>query len=105
MPSLSCTVENCAHNKNRQCCLSNIQVGGRTAEVTDETCCDSFAPQSAKNVQGTVIENPHVTVSCEATKCRYNDNCECHADCIDICGEPDCCDCRSTECATFSCCR
>ena len=41
-------------------------------------------------------------IRCEATECRYNQSCKCHAGKISVEGG-DACQCKETECATFCC--
>ena len=101
MPELRCTVQTCLHNKNFYCDLDKIQVGGREAKQSRETCCDSFEERkgdSYSNVTGDA--SPISQVDCKATECDYNHNCICHAGKISVEGS-DACRNEETECATF----
>lgn len=40
--TIVCFVETCKHNCNTLCELNNIEVGGMSAEVYQETICNSF---------------------------------------------------------------
>ena len=103
MPELKCTVQTCVHNKQYYCDLDRIQVGGSHAKRADETCCDSFEKRTGdtySNVTGQAPANSNIR--CEATECRYNQSCKCHAGKISVEGG-DACQCRETECATFCC--
>ena len=103
MPELKCTVQTCVHNKQYYCDLDRIQVGGSHAKRADETCCDSFEKRTGdtySNVTGQASANR--IIRCEATECRYNQSCKCHAGKISVEGG-DACQCRETECATFCC--
>ncbi len=104
MPELRCTVQTCAHNKEFYCDLDKIQVGGDKAKRATETCCDSFVERkgdSYSNVAGQA--SPTSKIDCEAVDCMYNDECQCHAGKISVEGSS-ACQCKETECATFTCC-
>ena len=103
MPELKCTVQTCVHNKQYYCDLDHIQVGGEHAKRADETCCDSFEERTGdtySNVTGQASSTSDIR--CEATECRYNQSCKCHAGKISVEGG-DACQCKETECATFCC--
>lgn len=103
MPELKCTVQTCVHNKQYFCDLDHIQVGGEHAKRADETCCDSFEERTGdtySNVTGQTSATSNIR--CEATECRYNQSCKCHAGKISVEGG-DACQCKETECATFCC--
>jgi hypothetical protein len=40
--TLVCFVKSCGHNENNLCELNQIQVKGSSAEIYDETLCESF---------------------------------------------------------------
>lgn len=103
MPELKCTVQTCVHNKQYYCDLDHIQVGGEHAKRADETCCDSFEERTG-DTYSNVIGQASATsnIRCEATECRYNQSCKCHAGKISVEGG-DACQCKETECATFCC--
>ena len=87
MPELKCTVQTCMHNK--------------------DFYCDSFKERkgSAQNSYGNSAgqtASACSSVDCQATQCRYNDNCQCHAGKISVEGS-NACQCGQTECATFKC--
>lgn len=106
MPELKCTVQTCVHNRQFLCELDKIQVGGDSAKTAKETCCDSFQERkegytnSYSDSMGTASDTSQI--DCKATECMYNHNCECNAGKISVEGS-DACQCRGTECATFSC--
>lgn len=101
MAELKCKVENCVYNKNDYCCKGDIMVGGRHANSSDETCCESFAQKKGDSYTS-AIEHPCQTISvdCEACNCTYNSNYKCVAKHVDIHGSG-ACDCKETTCATF----
>lgn len=103
MPELKCTVQTCLHNKQFYCDLDHIQVGGERAKRADETCCDSFEERKGNSYSNVAGEaSPTSDIHCEATECRYNQSCKCHAGKISVEGG-DACHCKDTECATFCC--
>ena len=101
MAELKCGVDSCSYNKEKCCCKGDIMVGGKHADCCNDTCCESFAPNTG-DAYTSSLSHPSRTISidCEATKCVYNSNYRCHADHVDIkgCGAADC---KGTECATF----
>lgn len=101
MAELKCGVENCSYNKDKYCCKGDIMVGGRHADDSKGTSCESF---SQKRDGGYVSSLEHacktINIDCEATKCVYNANYKCHAEHVDIKGMG-ANDCGQTECATF----
>ena len=104
MADLKCAVENCSYNDSHLCCKGDIMVGGRHADDSDATCCESFFPQKEgmDSFKSSVTHpSPTISIDCEAAKCIYNTNYKCHADHVDIkgCGA---CDCQQTSCATFT---
>lgn len=103
MPELKCDVQTCMHNKNSYCDLNTIQVGGNFAKVADETCCDSFEERKSGTYSNAAKDaSPMSKVECKAVDCKYNDNCTCHAEKINVAGNK-ACHCGETECATFCC--
>lgn len=103
MPVLDCNVVSCIHNADKKCCKGNILVEGSDAKTSDATFCASFYEREADSFRNQ-YETPDVAlqVDCEATHCRFNDNCECHADHIGIDGGSVCCS-EETKCASFEC--
>lgn len=103
MPLLDCSVENCVYNKRECCCRGEIEVDGRDARVTEDTCCKSFEEQRGESYTS-ATEHPCQTidVACEAVDCIYNKDCKCDARHIGIAGS-NACTCGETECASFVC--
>lgn len=103
MADLKCTVENCTYNKEHLCSKGDIMVGGKHADTTEDTCCESFAQKrEGMDAYTSALEHPSRTISidCEAVKCMYNSNYKCVAEHVDIKGAG-AADCRETACATF----
>lgn len=103
MADLKCTVETCIYNKECLCSKGDIMVGGKHANNTDDTCCESFVQRrEGHDAYTSSLNHPSRTISidCEATKCIYNNNYKCVAEHVDIRGG-DACVSRETACATF----
>lgn len=83
---LSCAVEQCAYNKNRECHASGISVGG------DHALCDTFTTQVTG--VGMSSETTSSVKMCHADVCKFNKEMSCmapgisvgnhmeHADCV-----------------------
>lgn len=103
MTTLGCNVSTCCHNKDDCCCLSTIDVKGRSACKCDDTCCGSYYEAGKEGARNSA-QTPNITldISCDACNCIYNEDKVCHADHIDISGI--CAtDAGETVCATFKC--
>lgn len=102
MPILRCDVVNCMHNAERCCCKGSILVEGDNADNSVDTFCASFYEKDEDSYRN-VYETPDYSlqVDCEATNCIYNEDCECHAEQIGICGGGSCCCSEDTVCSTF----
>ena len=92
MTNLECTVYGCTYNSDKSCNRGNIQVGGREAIKSSETVCRSFEQKksgeeknSVSNSTGESVQKS-TDVSCDAVKCRFNENQKCHATTIGIAG-------------------
>ena len=75
MAELKCNAETCTYNKEHYCCKGDIMVGGKHADTTEGTCCESFVPVKGDSYTNTT-KHPSATISidCEAVKCVYNNN-------------------------------
>lgn len=103
MTRVSCEVTKCMYNKDGGCRLEEIQVGTASAKVTDQTKCESYAPEGSLPTNSCGCNKDACSISsisCSAKMCKYNDDGVCEADRIKIsnckthnCGE--------TECETF----
>lgn len=102
MTELKCSVENCTHNCQHLCSLHEIEVSGKKADTSNNTCCSSFREQKdgATNSTSDQYAEPETFINCSAKECKHNGDCKCHADNVDICG----CGAQHkeyTECHTF----
>lgn len=102
MPALVCSAQNCVYNNAMYCSKDDILIGGEKATVCQDTCCESFEERKRENVRSS-MGSPSIDteIKCEATKCKYNGDCVCHADHVDISGAAAHSR-RQTECVTFN---
>lgn len=101
MAALTCYAKKCTYNEDCKCCKGDIMVGGKHANSSEETCCESF--RDAKSDQfSSALEHPCQTISidCEVVNCKYNSNYKCHADSVQIDGES-AMKAKETACGTF----
>ncbi|MBE6830264.1 DUF1540 domain-containing protein [Clostridium sp. KNHs216] len=86
MTNLHCDVMTCANNRDNFCCRPEIQVSGRQAQDSEETCCSSFldATDGAQNSVGCSLPNTALDIYCEAENCRFNSNERCDANEISV---------------------
>lgn len=101
MASLICMAKQCAYNEENKCCKGDIMVGGKHANRSDDTNCESFRNDLQDHFTNST-KHPCNTISidCEATKCVYNTGYKCHAKRVAIEGTS-ACDCKETACGTF----
>ena len=105
MPYLVCSASTCVYNKGQCCSKGDITAGGREAETSRETCCESFRERTGgQAVSSMGIPSQTVQVDCEACHCHYNNDCKCTAERVGISGAG-ACTCDQTECGTFQCCH
>ncbi len=101
MPLLVCAAQKCVYNDGMYCSKGDIKVGGESASTPRRP-----AVQASKSVPVRVqralwgTPSQHIDVDCEACRCKYNEDCKCHADKIGITGAA-ACHCEQTECGTF----
>lgn len=99
MPNLSCTVTKCGHNEDKLCVLNSIDVSGGGEK--DNTCCNNFThEQSFKNHACSPTKETHIY--CQAKDCKYNDECVCMAEKIEVSPCSSDCQCEDTRCSTFT---
>ena len=102
MAELKCGAESCVYNKDRLCAKGDIMVGGKHADRSDDTCCESFMVKRTEDSCTSSIAHPSkiISIDCEAVKCVYNQNYKCVASHVDIRGGQ-ANESRETACATF----
>lgn len=104
MTKLDCNVTKCSYNEENCCRRNAIDVQGKDAHYSSETCCGSFSTKgcddSCKNsIDGVYKET---VVRCNAVECVYNKDKHCSANHIGITGRNADSE-IETECETFAC--
>jgi hypothetical protein len=84
---LSCNVNECAYNQNRECHASSIMVGA------DHPTCDTFTKSIPSNISKEAM--PEVS-KCSVENCRFNQNLICQAPGITVGHHME-----HADCATF----
>ncbi len=103
MAKIRCEAKGCSFNSDGGCRLDTIRIEGENAETCDETLCDSYTDRTEHgfvNCTPSECACNNCEVECEAQECKYNSDCTCTADRIDVGGENACCS-SETECKTF----
>jgi hypothetical protein len=100
MPDLRCHVDSCVYYNDDYCSAGRISVDGKRSSDPDATACNTFVKGSASN-SASYEPTPHMSVQCDAVKCKYNSDFMCSASSIQISGESSCNDSSDTLCATF----
>ncbi len=101
MAILQCGAVTCTYNKENYCCKGDILVGGKQADRSKDTCCESFREGKGDRFVSS-LEHPSKTISidCEAAKCIYNSNYKCFAEKVKISGSQ-ASNSKETLCETF----
>lgn len=101
MADLKCAAKNCTYNEENYCCKGDIMVGGKHADCSDSTCCESFRERGCDCFTSSLSHpSKSISIDCEADKCIYNSNYKCVADHVDISGAR-AKESMETACATF----
>ncbi len=89
MVSINCSVNNCSHNKNGTCYSNRVNMGGKGAAKSVNTCCGSFLDVSNYSTltNNTNSSGPCDTLVCEVSTCAYNNNKLCSAESISVNGD------------------
>lgn len=115
--TLSCNAVDCVHNLVGLCSANRIEVNGMSALTSTSTQCMTFAKKGFVNalINVTNINIPgeirqmvsndgihmYPIVDCNAVKCLYNKEKQCHADRVIISGTQ-AHDSKETYCETFT---
>lgn len=104
MTALGCDVASCIHNADHYCCKGAILVEGNDAKEADDTFCASFVEKTEDSFRNTYDTPDYFSeIECEAVNCIHNEDCECQADRVGICGGKHCGCNEDTACSSFRC--
>lgn len=89
MDKINCSVSNCSHNKSNVCYSNRVNIGGKTANETCDTCCGSFLDEK---LYSDLTNNSNGGCNCDCLvchveSCTHNDNNLCDLESIDVSGE------------------
>lgn len=87
---INCSVTNCSHNKDYTCFANMINVGGKSAQNSVDTCCASFLDSATYGHLTNNINHEGYecdAISCNVSSCTYNSNSLCYADSIEVEGD------------------
>lgn len=71
MTVINCNVDVCSHNKSGSCYANRVDIGGKTACKSCDTCCGSFLD---KKNYSTLTNNTNDAGECSCLVCKV-DNC------------------------------
>ncbi len=103
---IDCSVYDCTHNNDGLCSAEEIKVGGESAQISDGTCCETFAKGSFTNSAHTPASDG-TKIRCVAENCLYNEKEKCELSSIEVqtchCGNANCTCSKDTCCDSFRC--
>ncbi|WP_294351221.1 DUF1540 domain-containing protein [uncultured Clostridium sp.] len=82
MSKIVCSVNSCSHNKENICYANRVNIGGKSAEKDEQTCCGSFLN---KLLYSDLTNNTNSNGECDAlvcfaTSCKHNCESLCNLD-------------------------
>lgn len=88
MSRIECTVSNCSHNKKNICYANRVNVGGKSAENNEQTCCGSFLNRLLySDLTNNVFSGGSCdSLICYVKSCKHNSNSLCEMEQIQIAG-------------------
>lgn len=88
MNKIQCEVTGCSHNKSNICYANRVNIGGKTAQKDDQTCCGSFLNQLLYSdlTNNTNSEGSCDCLVCYVNTCKHNENCLCNLENIQVGG-------------------
>lgn len=103
MTHVNCTVTSCSYNKDRNCYMNPINVGGKGAPTENDTCCGSYLNQKGYSnlAEYTSHRGEADTVACNVNSCKFNSNCRCRKDSIEVGGSRDTTYYTETNCCSY----
>ena len=100
MPTINCSVESCVYNKEKICEAEILQIGGKGANWTESTCCETY--RDSDDVHNNVTEAGETEeILCKVETCDYNVNKHCSLSEIEVSSHGDVSDYTETDCLSF----
>lgn len=89
MDKINCSVDNCSHNKSGVCYSNRINIGGKTANESCDTCCGSFLDEKLYSdlTNNTNSSGCCDCLVCNVHSCSYNHSNLCNLESINVSGE------------------
>lgn len=103
MNTINCSVCNCSHNSNNTCYANRINVAGKGAKNSIDTCCGSFLDEKLySNLTNNTNEDGNCTaLVCNVDTCAHNENSMCVLDNISVSGDSSTKIYNETQCNSF----
>lgn len=103
MPRINCSVESCYYNKQKICEAEVLNIGGKDANITESTCCETYKENvSCQNAVGkSPAQGATEEILCSVGTCAYNIHKHCSLSEIEVSslGEVD--SYKETDCLSF----
>ncbi|MBE6022207.1 MAG: DUF1540 domain-containing protein [Cellulosilyticum sp.] len=86
MPSISCNVVSCSYNQDKSCNARVIQVGGKGAQESSQTCCGTFLDSANYSNLAQYTDNRETVeaILCRVDTCVYYRDDHCKLDHIQV---------------------
>lgn len=103
MPKIRCSVDTCSYNQNQCCCASVVNIGGKSAQANECTCCGSFLNKLGYSnlAQYTDIRGDLDAILCKVDTCIYHQGEHCTLDEIQIGSNKEAQIYTETDCLSF----
>lgn len=86
MHNIQCSVVSCSYNKDQSCNAHTIQIGGKGAQVCNETCCGTYLNCANYSNLAQYTDNRATVeaILCRVDTCKYYGNEHCKLDSIQV---------------------
>lgn len=86
MNKINCSIDNCSHNKANICYAARVDISGRNATTTEDTCCGSFLDKRNYSDLTSSTNNGKECdcLICKVNSCSHNQNNLCSLDSIQV---------------------
>lgn len=103
MGRINCGARSCSYNKNSACYIGTINVGGKTAENSNNTCCGSYLNEMTYSnlADYTSMRGETENINCCVGTCQHNDGGTCSLKEVEIGGSKNTIYYTETNCQSF----